>query len=132
MSNKKLVTTNQRREIAQLLEDDQAFLDFVINETTNDSWLGDETCKKVMKILSAESEQEFFAGLGLNMRSRSNNLLYRTFQFYISKKEGPWCFYQSLSSPELSLIGIKPSSSRIVFSRNTFSNGFVILFYRRR
>ena len=62
MSDKKLVTTNQRREIVQLLEDDQAFLDFVINEATNDSWLGDETCKKVMKILSAESEQEFFAG----------------------------------------------------------------------
>ena len=35
MSDKKLVTTNQRREIVQLLEDDQAFLDFVINEATN-------------------------------------------------------------------------------------------------
>ena len=88
MSDKKLVTINQRREIAQLLEDDQAFLDFVINETTNDSWLGDETCQEMMKLLSAESEQEFFAGLCHMGFEIYTDYLFEKHQDYLNSAHG--------------------------------------------
>ncbi len=63
MSDKKLVTTNERRQIAQLIEDDPAFLDFVLNEANNGVWMGDNLSRNMVSVLAAETEQEFFAGL---------------------------------------------------------------------
>ena len=53
----------ERKDIANLLEEDPAFLDFVLNSTTNGVWVGDLNSKNFMKTLLAEDEQEFVASL---------------------------------------------------------------------
>tara|TARA_R110001592_G_scaffold48981_4_gene153334 strand:- start:4019 stop:4282 length:264 start_codon:yes stop_codon:yes gene_type:complete len=53
----------ERQAIANLLEEDPAFLDFVINSTTSGVWVGDLNSKNFMKTLLAEDQQAFVASL---------------------------------------------------------------------
>ena len=57
------LSEKERRDVAKLMEEDPAFLDFVLNSTTNGVWVGDVNSKNFMKTLLAEDEQEFFASL---------------------------------------------------------------------
>lgn len=57
------LSKKERQAIANLLEEDPAFLDFVLNSTTNGVWVGDLNSKNFMKTLLAEDEQEFIASL---------------------------------------------------------------------
>ena len=43
------LSEKERRDVAKLLEEDPAFLDFVLNSTTNGVWVGDVNSKNFMK-----------------------------------------------------------------------------------
>ena len=57
------MTDDQRRQLAKLLQDEEALLDFVRHATVKGAWRTDPHATFFLEALEADSEEEFFASL---------------------------------------------------------------------
>ena len=58
-----VLSDKDRDKLAKLLQDDESFLEYVLNETTNGVWLGEDNKIFMMKIMLSESEEDYHNAL---------------------------------------------------------------------
>ena len=58
-----ILSEKDRDRLSKLLQDDESFLEYVLNETTNGVWLGEANKLFMMKVLLAECEKDYHHAL---------------------------------------------------------------------
>ena len=58
-----VLSEKDRDQLSKLLQDDESFLEFVLNETTNGVWLGKANKLFMMKVLLSETKEDYHTTL---------------------------------------------------------------------
>jgi len=58
-----ILTEKDRNQLSKLLQDDELFLEFVLNETTNGVWLGEDNKLFMMKVILSETKEDYHTTL---------------------------------------------------------------------
>ena len=58
-----VLSEKDRDQLSKLLQDDESFLEFVLNETTNGVWLGEANKIFMMKVILSETKEDYHTTL---------------------------------------------------------------------
>jgi hypothetical protein len=58
-----ILSEKDRDRLSKLLQDDEPFLEFVLNETTNGVWLGEANKAFMMKVILSETVEDYHTTL---------------------------------------------------------------------